>query len=178
MTGLGKRVLLLLHLWSFPPRSPGVAKPWKPTRLLTQRPPWRHTSWPLHIHQREGFWIGGENVNLSLFLLFSLPFHVFHSYALTEGVYHSGFTCAVTPRVHCWCLRREGQGTSHYVQVLAGLDRPQGGHAVPSERALSVRPLTLKWSPAKGYAKDTQHHYTGLWEKILSHRSSPRTAPK
>lgn len=52
--------------------------------------------------------------------------------------------------------------SSRYIPVLAGLDRPQGGHAVPSEQALSVQLQTLKRSLAKGYAKDTQHHDTVL----------------
>lgn len=44
------------------------------------------------------------------------------------------------------------------------LDRtgPRVGMLCLQSGSLSVQLLTLKWSPATGYAKDTQHHNTGL----------------
>lgn len=112
----------------------------------------------------------------SLSTLPSLPFHVFsfHSRALTEASYRGG-------RLESAADVREGQGTSpRYALVLAGPDRPPGW-ACCAFRAgsLSVQLLTLEWSPAKGYAKDTQHHDTGLGvETINSSLLHPGTAPK
>lgn len=118
--------------------------------------------------------VGREREIVSLHAaLSSFPhFFFFHSRALTEAVYRGG-------RLESAADVREGQGTSpRYMLVLAGPDRPQGGRAVPSEQALAVQLLTLKWSPAKGYAKDTQHHDTGLGVETINssllHPAPPR----
>lgn len=103
---------------------------------------------------------------VSLLVSFSF-FPCFHSCALTETVRRSGrLESAADVGV------RKARERARYIPVLAGPDRPQSGRAVPSERALAVQLLTLKLSPAKGYAKDTQHHDTGLWKKKKTINSS------
>lgn len=149
-----------------------------PTRRLTQRPPMTsHLLTPAHSSKRGFFWIvRRERETVSLHAsLSSIPrFFSFHSRALTEAVYRGG-------RLESAADVREGQGTSpRYALVLAGPDRPPGW-ACCAFRAgsLSVQLLTLEWSPAKGYAKDTQHHDTGLGvETINSSLLHPGTAPK
>lgn len=90
MPGLGKRVPPLPSICGpFHPPPPWAPNPESQHASSPRGPWWRHTSWPQHIHQKEGFWIGGESANSTLSPCFlSHPFCIFHSYALTEAIYH------------------------------------------------------------------------------------------
>ncbi|CAB1452902.1 unnamed protein product [Pleuronectes platessa] len=126
------------------PEAPGDATPPDPCTFIKER----------------GFWFGKENTNslsLSLSSLALLAFHVFHSCALTEVVHRSGFTSAVTSENSV--AGRPGSEPLHSSADRAG-QAPGVGMLCLQSGALYVQLLTLKWSPATGYAKHTQHHVT------------------
>lgn len=94
------------------------------------------------------FVIGGENTNLSLTLLPPLSLSMlFHSRALTEAVYRSGFNGAVRSESAADLSGGRARERATTFQCWLCWTGPRGGHAVPSERALSVQLLTLKWKP-------------------------------
>ena len=92
-----------------------------------------------------------------VFLLASppFPFHVFHSCALIEAVYHSEFTRAVTAENATDLGIRKARERAATFQYWLDRTGPRVGVLRLQSRSLSVQLLTLKWSPAKGYAKDT-----------------------
>lgn len=82
-------------------------------------------------------------------LLLALPLRVFHSCSLTAA--DSAMLLDLESAADV-CVRKAEEGAATFLCWLDWNDPC----AVPSERAFSVL------NPAKGYAKDTQYHDTGL----------------
>lgn len=133
------------------------------------------TSHPLTpAHSSKGGFFGSEERTLTRLFpsLPSLLFRVFHSCALTEVVYRSEFTSAVTSENAADVgVGKAGERAAAF-QCWLERTGPEGGHAVPSERAASNAEMEPCERLCKGHPA-SRHRAERKNSRLITRRPAP-----